>query len=608
MNVKKSLKIFLSSTVKDLAAEREIAARAIKELRLEAIRAETFGATAQTPLETCREMVRDSDVFIGIYGGRYGHVPPGQSLSVTEMEFQEARRVGKDILVYIKGDVELESEQAAFLRRADDFQGGYFRRPPFRTLSDLEEGIKEDLIALLSSRFVTTALPKTDTLSDEYRSYVSALYENVSFAGLAQTPSGLSLPLAHVFIAPDFRELQFRGEVVSETLHLEEVLFNNRRTVIVGAPGTGKTVLLKFLAQATAGGRLLSKEGFILPILVPLASLTVGPISEPLDRRICRFIANRTQSRFEPLIEEALRSGTALLLLDGLDEIDQPDLVDRLVAELGSFCATYPTTRVIVTTRPMGWRAISEFASYEILPWNDSQISRFARQWSAALNQDLQLSSQADEQARQLVNAIFGHPELLQLARNPLFLTLLAFLQRQAYRLPTRRVEIYDAIVRTMVGSWDRARSLSHTLPSTLDESQVDRLLSALAFEMTARGLRVITESHIESFAGASIIKEELSGYDVRTLLSEISNRTGLLLKASAGGYTFVHLSFQEFFAAKALAAMEDEGALRFITEHFYDSQYEEAIRLALSWIDAHGERQSLVARAAEELLNAAKD
>jgi hypothetical protein len=153
--MKKSLKIFLSSTVKDLAPEREIAARAIEALKLEALRAETFGSQPDTPADTCRAMVRECDVFVGIYGGRYGYVPPGQSVSVTEMEFLEARQTDKDILVYIKGDVVHDGKQAEFLRRADDFEGGYFRRPAFRTITELEEWIKEDLIALLSSRFVT---------------------------------------------------------------------------------------------------------------------------------------------------------------------------------------------------------------------------------------------------------------------------------------------------------------------------------------------------------------------------------------------------------------------------------------------------------------------
>jgi uncharacterized protein DUF4062/NACHT domain-containing protein len=343
--VKKSLNIFLSSTVKDLAPEREIATRAIETLKLEAIRMETFGSSSQTPLEICKQMVQDSDVFVGIYGGRYGYVPPSQTQSVTEIEFQEARRSGKDILVYIKASDEIEDIQAEFLGRVDDFEGGYFRRPPFRTLSELEEWLKEDLIALLSSRFVTTKMPKANTLVDEYRSYVSALYRKVTFAGLAQTPSGLSLPIESVFVAPNLRELKPSGEAGADIVDLDHALIRNHRAVIVGAPGSGKTMLLKQLACSTAD------KGVLLPVLVPLVSLVGEDSNRSFFDRLSDFIGSRTEQRFEGLVEDALSSSRALVMLDGLDEIDQPDKVASVLADLSAFSESYPNTRIILTTR-----------------------------------------------------------------------------------------------------------------------------------------------------------------------------------------------------------------------------------------------------------------
>ena len=150
--MKKKLKIFISSTIKDLANEREIVARAINDLHFEAIRAETLGSRPETPAEICKTMVQESDIFIGIYGNRYGYVPENEVRSITEIEFDEARRMGKDILIYIKGnhwpEVEPEQKQKEFLNQTEDFVAGYFRRPHFQNVIQLEEWIKEDIASL----------------------------------------------------------------------------------------------------------------------------------------------------------------------------------------------------------------------------------------------------------------------------------------------------------------------------------------------------------------------------------------------------------------------------------------------------------------------------
>ncbi len=147
------LKIFISSTMTDLQAERQAVEQAIAELRLEAVRAETLGSQPVSSRRACLEMARQCDIYLGIYGARYGWVPPGDQVSVTEMEFQEARKQGKDILVYVKDVPKREEAQVEFLRRVEDFDEGLFRRPYFTTPEQLAEWVKEDIAALVSRRY-----------------------------------------------------------------------------------------------------------------------------------------------------------------------------------------------------------------------------------------------------------------------------------------------------------------------------------------------------------------------------------------------------------------------------------------------------------------------
>jgi hypothetical protein len=146
------LKIFISSTMKDLQPERDAVEKAISTFRFETVRAETIGAQPLSSREACLEMARECDIYIGIYGGRYGWIPPGDQFSVTEMEFREARRQGKDILIYVK-EGEREERGQEFIRRVEDFHEGYFRRPYFTNPEQLAEWVMEDLAALVSRRY-----------------------------------------------------------------------------------------------------------------------------------------------------------------------------------------------------------------------------------------------------------------------------------------------------------------------------------------------------------------------------------------------------------------------------------------------------------------------
>jgi hypothetical protein len=117
-------------------------------------------------------------------------------------------------------------------------------------------------------------------------------------------------------------------------------------------------------------------------------------------------------------------------------------------------------------------------------------------------------------------------------ARHLLFLTLLAFVHRQAYRLPTRRVELYDAFVATMFGSWDRARSLSHTLPRRFEPSAVEQILSSLALEMTIRGHNVVDVDAAGAIVGVAKASDHS---DLSSLLSDLAGQSAILTHRGPG-------------------------------------------------------------------------
>lgn len=99
--MKESISVFVSSTFGDLKSYREAVRSSIRRLGLIDISMENFGSREDRPLKECTRLIRDVDVFVGIYAKRYGFVPPGKKTSITASEYAAAKRAGIPILAYL---------------------------------------------------------------------------------------------------------------------------------------------------------------------------------------------------------------------------------------------------------------------------------------------------------------------------------------------------------------------------------------------------------------------------------------------------------------------------------------------------------------------------
>jgi len=95
------MKIFISSTYQDLVDYRTKAAEAIERLGQQDVRMEVFGARPEGATEVCRDEIDASEVFVGIYAHRYGYIPAGSELSITEMEYHYAVKHKKPVFCFV---------------------------------------------------------------------------------------------------------------------------------------------------------------------------------------------------------------------------------------------------------------------------------------------------------------------------------------------------------------------------------------------------------------------------------------------------------------------------------------------------------------------------
>jgi hypothetical protein len=93
--------VFVSSTFADLERHRLLVREAITKLEHSSTSMEFFGALPDTPKEECLRLVRSANVYVGIFGMRYGHVDPITEKSFTQLEYEEGQVVRLPNLIYL---------------------------------------------------------------------------------------------------------------------------------------------------------------------------------------------------------------------------------------------------------------------------------------------------------------------------------------------------------------------------------------------------------------------------------------------------------------------------------------------------------------------------
>lgn len=98
---KQHVPIFVGSTFEDLKEYRRAVRDSLSQLETIVKGMEYFGSKPGTPMDECLIEVKSCQVYIGVFGMRYGSVPEGQELSMTHLEYEEAQRCGLPSLIYV---------------------------------------------------------------------------------------------------------------------------------------------------------------------------------------------------------------------------------------------------------------------------------------------------------------------------------------------------------------------------------------------------------------------------------------------------------------------------------------------------------------------------
>ena len=409
--------------------------------------------------------------------------------------------------------------------------------------------------------------------------------------------------LTRRYVSPDESPENWADE--AETL--VDALVKDSPLVLLGDPGIGKSTFLNYVAwllSRPATNALIERMGWRLPLPMVLRELPVQGVKD-FDGLLEAFLSREISA---PLLEEdrrylmqTLEEGRAFLLLDGIDELGGREARGNLRSAVFDGVSRYPACRWLLTSRIVGYEEVPFDRGYDrsdeglfpdesagelhealsrkgsrklhrigresgsgrvairyIAPFDDRRIAAFARNWYV---QREAAAIRAAANANHLAQAVHADESILRLARVPNLLTMMALIHRIEATLPHGRALLYERIAEAYLESIDKFRGLSsspHDLP------RKKGWLARVAFEMQRRRISEGGSDETAILMDADTVKgwlsEEMERSDTypdtpsaEEFLKIVGRRSGLFLPRGEGRYAFVHLSFQEYFAAFAL-------------------------------------------------------
>jgi predicted NACHT family NTPase len=347
------------------------------------------------------------------------------------------------------------------------------------------------------------------------------------------------------------------GEVTQNSIPGLEALREHKKLVVLGKPGAGKTTFLKHITLQCINGKLQSSK---VPILIALKDF-----AETLEQpSLLEYVAQQFNicGITDPtIVGKILSHGRALVLLDGLDEVQDKDCY-RVVQEVRSFAAKFLHNHFVLTCRIATHEyTFEEFTEVEIADFDADQIASFASNWFA---------SQALNESKNFLQKLQENPTIRELATNPLLLTLICLVFQETASFPANRTQFYKEGLNLLLKKWDGKRNIERgQVYKNLSVMYKQELLSQIALRTFEQGEYFFRQQDLEQYIVDYICSLPIAvtatqpvQLDSETILKSIEAQHGLLIERARGIYSFSHLTFHEYFTARAIMNNRDPQAL----------------------------------------------
>ena len=395
-----------------------------------------------------------------------------------------------------------------------------------------------------------------------------------------------------------------------QRIALDDWAGDGDNAVVIGPPGAGKSTLLRYLALDLLApsprlSRLHERWGGRLPIWVSFphwtrlveTSPTTADIS--LEAAASAWLSAQGRPEMVDLVKQALKTGQAVLLVDGVDEWSSEVAAGTALALLSAYCAARRLP-AIVTSRPHASRLFvtldARWRRYDLAPLTQPQQVAFASAWlQPAVDgaRDGELASSISTRARavRIIADINRAAEIAALATTPLMLGGLLAMSLEGASLPRSRYAAYRELTARLLESHPRARgmaALAQSQTGDLDLSTRRRVLAALAFHIQEGGDADAGFDAVDTEAAVAFCAERVAeilslppadaNAHARRLIAVGAETLGILVEKSPTTVGFLHRAFQEFLAAGHVNAQDIDTQRRVFQVHAGDPRWRDVL------------------------------
>ncbi len=219
------MKVFISSVISGMEEFRDAAARGVRLLGHQVIRAEDFGAQPDTPQVACLNGVREAEAVILLMGARYGAIQ-SSGRSATHEEYREARE-RCPVMVMVQDGVEREDGQTRFLSEVQDWAQGHYTSS-FTNADQLRDAV----VGALHNLELARATGPVDPVEMLQRAIDLLPHEGRSQSGDARLALALTGGPLQTVLRPALLEAQDLQE------HLHQIALFGEAAVLTTQEGT----------------------------------------------------------------------------------------------------------------------------------------------------------------------------------------------------------------------------------------------------------------------------------------------------------------------------------------------------------------------------------
>ncbi|MCP3961245.1 MAG: NACHT domain-containing protein [bacterium] len=475
----------------------------------------------------------DLNTLFGTEAHRLG-VPAGELLQIYEDAYEKAKKAVPEWRRFWR---QIENHGAWWIA-AILFVLLIFRDVLKDTLTNLLTVLRDHVYGKLAgSRWFRRAALR------HYRRAVADKYAELKIPFRPGRP----LDMREVFVP-----LKVQGVHGTDQIDAQRAITEHARLMVTGPPGSGKSMLARHLALSLADQGLADPQQQPVPVLLELNRLNESKLS--VEEELVAVFRRNEFPKADGFVRQALEQGSLVLMFDGLDEVVTAKRTS-VVKKIKDLLDTYEKCRALITCRTAVYH--QEFAenadrTLEIVEFSDHQIWRFLAAWERDMPEGKSIE--------QLLQTLHDRPKIMALARNPLLLTIIAYLYTDTkFILPHSRTEFYERSTELLLEQWKQERN-------EYKSNQKRLVLQHLALFNQRRGSadnedrRSIDLKTTLAEVNRVLPQLNLEASDAQPLLDEIVERSGLLLAIDgASRYQFAHLTLQEFFAAAELRARPKE-------------------------------------------------